>query len=201
MSRELRAVETPLTLAVLTLLAERPRHPYDMKVAIRERRVDEVVKMRGGSLYDAIGRLERADLVRRSGTAREGARPERTVYQITDAGRDTLETLLERFLAEPVDEYPRFVAALAHLPALAPADAAQLLRRRVDRLRVRAGEAARTREEKTSGLPRAVLLEAEYLEHLRTAEIDWLERTAAEIERGMPWPDASPGPEHDEENQ
>ncbi|MFI2229712.1 PadR family transcriptional regulator [Nocardia testacea] len=198
MTRELRAVETPLTLAVLTLLAEQPRHPYDMKTTLGERRVAEVVKLRGGSLYDAIGRLEKAGLVCRTGTARAGARPERTVYRITESGHDLLDTLLERFLAEPVNEYPRFVAALAHLPALAPPVAARLLRRRAARLREQTTAADRRREQ-SADLPRAVLLESDYLAHLRAAEIDWLERTAIEIDRGMPWPDGGAGRDDDKE--
>ncbi|MEV0366063.1 PadR family transcriptional regulator [Nocardia fusca] len=198
MTRELRAVETPLTLAVLTLLAERPRHPYDMKTTLRERQVAEVVKLRGGSLYDAIGRLEKAELVCRTGTARAGARPERTVYRITESGRDLLDTLLERFVAEPVNEYPRFVAALAHLPALAPPVAARLLRRRAASLREQTAGTAGRREQ-SADLPRAVLLESEYLAHLRAAEIEWLERTASEIDHGMPWPDAGAGRNNDKE--
>ncbi|WP_051161378.1 PadR family transcriptional regulator [Nocardia brevicatena] len=199
MAREPRAVETPLTLAVLTLLAERPRHPYEMKIAIRERHVDDVVKLRGGSLYDAIGRLERAEYVRRAGTARAGTRPERTVYEITETGREALNTLLERFLTEPVNEYPRFVAALAHLPALTPDNAARLLRRRAERLREDAADASRMQAEYVTGLPRAVLLEAEYLHHLRDAEITWLERTAHDIDHGMPWPEADNAPDSDKE--
>ncbi|MET8776811.1 PadR family transcriptional regulator [Nocardia sp. NPDC050713] len=189
MARELRALQTPLTMAVLSMLAEQPRHPYEMKIAIRERHVEDVVKMRGGSLYDAIGRLERAGLVRQAGTAREGSRPERTVYEITEAGRQMLHELLERFLAEPVNEYPRFVAALAHLPALAPPAAAQLLRRRARRLREDHTDTARMLDEHSTGLPRAVLLEAEYLQHVRAAEIAWLDGVARDIDDGMPWPD------------
>ncbi|WP_063057749.1 PadR family transcriptional regulator [Nocardia sienata] len=198
MTRELRAVETPLTLAVLTLLAERPRHPYEMKTTLRERQVAEVVKLRGGSLYDAIGRLEKAGVVCRTGTARAGARPERTVYRITESGRELLDALLERFLAEPVNEYPRFVAALAHLPALAPPVAARLLRRRAARLREQAADTSRTAEQ-SADLPRAVLLESDYLGHLREAEINWLERTASEIDRGMPWPDTGAGRDDNKE--
>ncbi|WP_245550746.1 PadR family transcriptional regulator [Nocardia paucivorans] len=199
MIRELRAVETPLTLAVLTLLAERPRHPYEMKVAIRERRVDEVVKMRGGSLYDAIGRLERAEYIRQVGTTRAGARPERTVYEITASGREALNTLLERFLTEPVNEYPRFVAALAHLPALPPETAARLLRRRAERLRADAATAQRLSQEHTAHLPRAVLLDTEYRNRLRDAEITWLEQTAHDIDHGMPWPGTDTTPDNDKE--
>ncbi|WP_309138575.1 PadR family transcriptional regulator [Nocardia cyriacigeorgica] len=199
MARELRALHTPLTLAVLTLLAERPRHPYEMKIAIRERHVDDVVKMRGGSLYDAIGRLERAELVRQLGTARAGSRPERTVYEITESGRALLYELLAEMLTEPVNEYPRFVAALAHLPALGPEAAARLLRLRAQRLREDYADTARMVAEHSSGVPRAVLLEAEFLQHQRAAEIDWLDGVARDIDHGMSWPDVDPSSDGEKE--
>ncbi|BDT87557.1 PadR family transcriptional regulator [Nocardia cyriacigeorgica] len=184
----MRALRTPLTLAVLTLLAERPRHPYEMKVALRERHVEDVVKLRGGSLYDAIGRLERAELVRQVGTARAGARPERTVYEITETGRVLLRELLEEMLTEPVNEYPRFVAALAHLPALDRESAARMLRLRAERLREDHADTARMVAQHADGIPRAVLLEAEFLQHQRAAEIDWLDGVARDIDHGMAWP-------------
>ncbi|WP_280382341.1 PadR family transcriptional regulator [Nocardia wallacei] len=190
MERPLRAVGSPLTLAVLALLAEKPRHPYEMKVTMRERRIADSVKMRGGSLYDTIGRLARAGLLTATETSRAGARPERTIYAITDAGRDMLRELMNEFIGEPVNEFPRFVAGLAHLAGLDPTDAATLLRRRADRLAAESERAARGLEAVEDGLPRVVLLETEYLQRLRACEIDWLRQTATDIEHGhVPWPD------------
>lgn len=190
----LHGLSNPLTLAVLSLVAERPRHPYEMQSVIRERRVERVVKMRGGSLYDAVKRLERAGLIERTGTARVGARPERTVYTITEPGRRRMTGMLEEFLGEPVNEYPRFVAALAHLAGVPPRTAAVLLRRRADRLEAEAEEAARALGESAPDLPRVVLLEDEYVAVMRRAEIDWLRSVAADIERGdVPWPPVPTG--------
>ncbi|GAB2730570.1 PadR family transcriptional regulator [Nocardia thraciensis] len=190
MERPLRAVGSPLTLAVLALLAEQPRHPYEMKVTMRERRIADTVKMRGGSLYDSIGRLERAGLLTPTETSRAGARPERTTYAITDAGRDTLRDLMNEFIGEPVNEFPRFVAGLAHLAGLRPADAAALLRKRAEHLAAESERAAMELEAVEGGLPRVVLLETEYLQRMRACEIDWLTQTAADIEHGdVPWPE------------
>lgn len=184
-----RGLRSPLTLAVLTLLAERPRHPYEMKVAIREREVGRVVKLRGGSLYDAVQRLERAGMIGRVGTARSGARPERTVYAITPSGRECLTGLLEEFVAEPVNEYPRFVAALAHLAALSPERAAELLIVRADRLERESTDVAEALAGRGRDLPRVVLLEVEYVQRLRRVEIDWLRDVSADIGNGaLPWP-------------
>lgn len=187
----MRAVSSPLTVAVLTLLAEKPRHPYDMKVTLRERHIAETVKMRGGSLYDTIARLERAGLLTPTETSRAGARPERTVYAITESGRKTLHELISEFIGEPINEFPRFVAGLAHLAVLTPVEAATLLRRRADHLVAESERDARQIATAAQGLPRVVLLETEYLQHVRDCEVDWLRHTAADIETGrIAWPEA-----------
>lgn len=186
-----RALRSPLTLAVLSLLAEQPRHPYEMQALIRERRITDVVKLRGGSLYDAIKRLEAAGLVRPTATDRAGARPERTVYAITDDGTDELTSLLEEFLGVPVNEYPRFAAALAHVVVLPAKDAVARLRGRVDQLAIEVSAVdAGLRAARKSGVGRAVLLEAEYAQAMRRAEASWVRRTADDIESGaVPWID------------
>ena len=48
---------TPLALAVLRLLHERPMHPYEMHQLVRDRGTDFAIKVRAGSLYHAVERL------------------------------------------------------------------------------------------------------------------------------------------------
>ena len=43
---------TPLALAVMNLLMERPMHPYEMKLKMKERGHDQVIRIKGGSIYD-----------------------------------------------------------------------------------------------------------------------------------------------------
>ena len=103
---------TPLALSALALLAERPMHPYEMYQLLLERHEDELVKVRPGSLYHAVERLEDHELVEVLGTEREGNRPERTTYAITDAGREALVGRLREMLSTPVNEFPQFPVAL-----------------------------------------------------------------------------------------
>src|SRR2546423_12113469 len=49
---------TPLALAVMNLLMERPMHPYEMKSTMKERGHDQVIRLKGGSIYDTVERLE-----------------------------------------------------------------------------------------------------------------------------------------------
>src|ERR1700758_3861337 len=109
---------TPLALAVMNLLMEHPMHPYEMKAKMKERRHDQVIKLRGGSIYDTVERLEQGGFIQAQETSREGRRPEKTVYAITENGREEILAWLRELLAEPVNEYPQFGAALAFFAGL-----------------------------------------------------------------------------------
>lgn len=184
----LRALRTPLTLAVLSLLREGPRHPYELQTLLRERQVGTVVKLRGGSIYDAIRRLDGAGLVERADVNRQGARPERTVYRITDDGLAMLDELVREYVRAPVEEYPVFPAALAHILNLTAEDAAELLRERQRTIQETYDAIGDQLSRAASELPRVVVLEAEYAQTLRAAELTWLRGVIADIEGGqMPW--------------
>jgi DNA-binding PadR family transcriptional regulator len=123
-----------LALAVLALLFERPMHPYEMGVILRQRHKEDSIKLRYGSLYTVIELLLRRGFITARETGRDGRRPERTVYEITPAGRDELHVWMTDLIAEPVKEYPQFEAALCLLPVLPPEEALALLRRRLTRI-------------------------------------------------------------------
>ena len=81
---------TPVALSVLNLLNERPMHPYEMRVLMRERGHDRAFQIRESSVYDTVARLADRGFIEPVEVSREGRRPERTVYAITEAGRDEL---------------------------------------------------------------------------------------------------------------
>jgi DNA-binding PadR family transcriptional regulator len=115
---------------VLWLLADGQMHPYEIQQRICEHAIDQVVKVAHGSLYHAVARLAEQGLIEPVETSREGRRPERTVYAITEAGRDQARSRLREFMMRPVQEYPSFGMALSFVSLLPPAEAASLLDRR-----------------------------------------------------------------------
>jgi DNA-binding PadR family transcriptional regulator len=124
----------PLALAVLALLFERPMHPYEMAATLKQRHKGESVKIRYGSLYTVIELLVKRDYIAAKETAREGKRPERTVYALTPSGYDELRAWMQDLLRDPIREYPQFTAGLSLLPVLPPEEAVALLRHRAFRL-------------------------------------------------------------------
>jgi len=176
---------TPLGIAALASLAERPMHPYEMYQLLIQRAEDRIVKVRPGSLYHTIDRLARNGLVRATGTEREGNRPERTTYEITEAGQLSLSERVSEMLATPVNEYPGFPLAIGEAHNLPKQTVVDLLQRRVVRLRAEL-------EFLTTGLisvkkkdvERKFWLDITYLKAMTEAEIAWIEAFLAELEAG-----------------
>src|SRR6266700_3691399 len=117
-------------LTVLCLLRERPMHPYEMQRLIRQRHKDAFLDLKRGSLYHAIERLQRAGLIDPVETSREGRRPERTIYRLTDLGEREVLDWLRELLAQPARETSQFVAAVSFLAQLTPEDARDQLSER-----------------------------------------------------------------------
>jgi len=97
-----RRVSNPLALAVLTCLSERPMHPYEISTTLRSRGKEQSIKLNYGSLYAVVESLVKHGLIRPRETTRQGRRPERTVYEITEAGATEHEDWLAELLSTPV---------------------------------------------------------------------------------------------------
>lgn len=177
---------SPLALAVLAMLTEAPMHPYRMQQLIKARGKDEVVNVRQrNSLYQTIDRLLRGDLIAVRETERDGAFPERTIYEITDAGRDTARLWLREELAQPAREFPAFPAALSLLPLLPPDDARRQLETRVAALtRELARMDALYAGAEAMQVPRLFLLEGELMRATLKTELDWTTSVLGDLKAG-----------------
>jgi DNA-binding PadR family transcriptional regulator len=175
-----------LALAVLVLLYERPMHPYEMASTLKERREEESIKLRYGSLYTVIDALQAAGLIEPRETQREGRRPERTVFGITSRGEHELKRWMADLLGRPVKEYPSFKAALSLMPVLPPEEAAGLLEQRAERLEARLAmaESELAEAKKEMGLPDLFIIEEMYEMAILRAEHDFVADLASRIREG-----------------
>ncbi|GAB3738711.1 PadR family transcriptional regulator [Microlunatus parietis] len=180
-----RKVNNLLALAVLAVLAERPMHRYEIATTIRERGKDRDMDVKWGSLYTVVNNLEKAGFLEVVGSERDGARPERTIFTITDAGRAELADWTRDLIAEPEPEHHRFTAGLSVMAGLAPEEVAELLGRRADALDRAIETARRELEEITgSGLSRLFIVESEYDLAMLEAEASWTRALREEITGG-----------------
>ena len=179
-----RKVDSLLALAVLVLVAERPMHPYEMAQVLRERGKHHSIKIKWGSLYTVVRSLERHGFIEATGTFRQGRRPERTVYALTDAGRAEMRDWLRELLAVPEKEFPTFEGALSLAGALPPEEVQHLLTERLRRLEAELAEVRSELAALTPELPRVFLIEAEYAAAMRQAEAEWIRGLLSELADG-----------------
>lgn len=180
-------------LAVLSLLSTGPRHPYD----IHRMLVDSGKTFVSGlprSLYHAVDRLEAAGLIEKVATRRDANRPERTLYALTDAGRDEVRRRVEVLLATPTPNGDLTYAALSFVAVLERERAVAALRARagaldtaIDKLEADLAGAA--------DVPRLLLVESEFDLARMRAERDWMAGIAEQADSGsLEWLEAvAPG--------
>ena len=179
---------TPLGVMVLALLREGDMHPYEILRLLRQRHHDRLVTITNGTLYHTVGRLEKAGLLGEVGVDREGNRPERTTYTLTDAGRVIVSEWVRRELSR-IDRTTEFRVALAEAHNLDRLEVAELLRRRRDALGDTHQAYLRGREKaRTIDTPEQFLIEVEREELLLETELRWLDTLIDRLERHtLPW--------------
>lgn len=115
-----RKVDNLLALAVLSVMVERPMHRYEIAQTLRDRGKERDMTIKWGSLYTVVQNMAKVGFLEVVGSEREGARPERVIYQITDAGRAEMADWTRELLSTPEPEQHRFVAGLSILAVLPP---------------------------------------------------------------------------------
>jgi DNA-binding PadR family transcriptional regulator len=174
-----------LALAVLVCLLERPMHPYEMATVMRQRGKQQSIKLNYGSLYTVVQSLAKAGFIVAQETEREGRRPERTVYRLTQAGHAELVDWLSEMVSTPAKEYPRFEAALALLPALPPEDALALLGDRCIQLELLLVQHRSIRQlMEQQQMPELFSIEDDYAIALLHAELQWVQQLRQKIADG-----------------
>jgi DNA-binding PadR family transcriptional regulator len=176
---------SPLALSILTLLDERPMHPYEMASTMRDRHHDMFIRLNFGTLYHTVDVLERDGWIVPIEKEKEGRRPERTIYQLSESGRDVLLRWLGELLARPMREYPHFAAGLMFMHHLGAVDAAANLRERTASLEAHITKLAHVLTElRGRGLTRLSLIEVEHKIAMLEAERDWVLKLEGEITSG-----------------
>ena len=180
-----RKVSNLLALAVLSLLTERPMHPYEIAAVMRHRDLSSVIKLNQSSLYSTIEALQREELIVPVETQREGRYPERTVYTTTGAGRAELNDWLRSLIGQPAVEYTRFAAALAFIGHLPPSEVSLLLNAHVQQLQQQMkGIHAAIDRARQLGVDRLFTIEDTYTLTLLETRLTFIQQLIQEIHDG-----------------
>jgi len=173
---------TPLAMAVLELLMEKPMHPYEMAQVLRARHIEARANVKPGSLYHAVERLETHGHIEVVDTQREGRRPERTVYGVTETGRDAFLERAKAMVGSVAPEYPEYAAGLSALNELDREDALAELRTRALKLQAEAAsDQVITDSLVARPLPAIYWLDMRFIADRRAFELAWTNQLIEDI--------------------
>ncbi|BDU02106.1 PadR family transcriptional regulator [Nocardia sputorum] len=179
-----RKVDNLLALAVLSVIVERPMHRYEIAQTLRDRGKDHDMAIKWGSLYTVVQNMAKVGFLEVVGSERAGARPERVIYRITDAGRAEMTDWTRELLSTPEPEHHRFVAGLSILAVLPPAEVIELLGARIEALERTIGTMRRELGELACALPRLFIIESEFGLAMLEAEAAWTRSLRDELTEG-----------------
>jgi DNA-binding PadR family transcriptional regulator len=179
-----RKVGNLMALAILSAVAHRPMHPYEMAATLRGWGKDRDMAIKWGSLYTVVQNMAKHGLLEESESTRQGRRPERTVYRITEAGRAELVDWTRELLSVAERETPRFRAGLSVMAILAPGEVAGLLQQRLSALHTEIATLRDSLDRERAEVPRLFLIEVEYDLAILVAEAAWVDSLLAELTSG-----------------
>ena len=172
---------TNAELAILTLIAEKPRHGYEIEQVIEERGMREWTEVGFSSIYYLLKKLEEKNLIHGRMERQAGRGPARKVYEITEAGMEARRAGVLEALSVPQRAYPPMQLGLASLPGVSRSEALAALRRYQDRLKDRL-EHVRSRRDDRRPLPYFVEAMFNHSMALIEAEQRWTEGFIVQLE-------------------
>jgi DNA-binding PadR family transcriptional regulator len=107
-----RSLTTP-DLVVLSMLAERAMHGYEVNAELERRQVKDWAALSRPQVYYSLEKLDRQGLIRAAESAAPSAGPERRVFSTTAAGVAALADALERDGWTTARERPPFLTWMA----------------------------------------------------------------------------------------
>jgi DNA-binding PadR family transcriptional regulator len=120
MMAELVRRTTDAELAILSLLAERPMHGYQIELTIDERGMREWVEMGFSSIYYLLNKLKTSGLLESRLEKSAGKGPARQVFSLTAAGRHAWQNAALDAIASPRRTFSNFQIGLSNIRGLDP---------------------------------------------------------------------------------
>lgn len=172
---------TNAELAILGLVAEAPRHGYEVERLIEQRGMRNWTEVGFSSIYYVLNKLEERDWIASHAEPAAGKGPNRKVYTITEAGRQAWHQATLEALAGPSQPNSAFLLGLAGMPGISAAEAADALRQhRRGILKAREGVQQAWRQ--AASLPFFLEGMFEYSNNLLETELEWLDRYIPRLE-------------------
>jgi DNA-binding PadR family transcriptional regulator len=167
---------TNAELAILSLIAEKPHHGYEIEQVIDARGMREWTEVSFSSIYYLLKKLEGQELIQGRTEPSKGKGPGRKVYRITPVGRRAWRRAALAALANPDRTYSPFQLGLANLPLIPAEKAIQALLEYSQRLRDRRKHVRDRLDSAADDLPFHAAAMFDLSLTMIEAELSWVQR-------------------------
>ena len=151
-----------------------PMHGHRLRLEAERNRVHLWTDISVGAVYGAMKRLAAEGLLRAAGREREGNRPTRQLYEITDEGRLALAALRRAGLSEVSFKHDPFDLALTRMDPDALDTLPSVLSERLNTVRALLGEIKRVNEEVRDYVGLAKQWALRHIQYRLEAEVAYL---------------------------
>ncbi len=166
---------TNAELAILGLVAEAPRHGYEIEQVLEERNMRRWADIGFSSIYYLLSKLEKKGWISSRMQPAEGKGPARRVYRILPTGQDAWYQATLAALGGPGQANTAFLVGVAGLPGIRPQDAVAALRQYRRHVLERIQEVEQAWRS-ADNLPPFLQGMFEYSANALQTELDWLDR-------------------------
>ena len=170
---DLEVEVSSIDIILLGMLTEEPHNAYEVNKILEQRRTRTWLKISSAAVYRNLRRLHEEGYLE-AHTTRDGLKPHKTVFTLSDTGRDRFVQLLDESAASPVSLHFDFDAWVAHIHYLPPQRAVQLLEGLAGQLRDIRGELDAVSHYRGDALPIGAAALVELRLRVLDLTLDWL---------------------------
>lgn len=172
---------TNTELAILSLIAEQPRHGYDIEQVIEMRGMREWTEIGFSSIYYLLNKLEKAGMIESQTQQPEGKGPARKVYNITPAGRQAQFEGVLTALSTPQSVSSSFLLGLSNFPIIPHKQMLLALNAYAEKIEESIAH-MHMRTEEQAPLPHFVEAMFDYSQVMAQAELNWVKNFIQQLE-------------------
>ncbi len=173
-----------LQIFILGVLSEGHHHPYDLKKIFKKNNIDEVSMINDGKLYYNFDSLQKKGCIEMIEVVHEEGRPARTVYGITDKGREVLKEKIYKSLAN-FQGIRSIYSSVIFIKYTNLEKSAYLLGEQVSKLKEKITHYDQVWEQMEDTTPPALHLITDYTHNQMRVDLVWLEKVTKFVQDGL----------------
>ena len=171
-------------LAILSLIAEHPRHGYELEQVIEERGMREWTEVAFSSIYFILNGLVKKGLASAALQPAAGRGPAKKVFTATPAGQAALHDGVFQAVSIAEHDNRRFLLGLSCLPLLTPTEVENAFSRRIDFLITKQKQFSQHPALTQPHFPAHVRAMFTYSADLIQAELAWSQQFLTDYQKG-----------------